>query len=217
MNFEQARKNMVESQLRPSGITDEAVIKAFGSVARENFVSGGKQSVAYTGDDLAIGNGRYLLDPRVLGLMLQCAHIKPDDIVLDIGSGSGYSAGIIAHLAESVVGVEADSDLCVLAGETLLDLDVTNVAIICGKHRDGAPAEAPFDVIVLNGRVSEFPAFLGQQLKEGGRLVAIVGEQNTAAIVVGKMRQGKLSQKVEIEVASPVLAGFENESKKFVF
>jgi len=220
MEFSIARQNMVESQIRPNGITDLALVSALGRVERENFVDVSQRSFAYLGEDLPIGtsgNGRFLLEPMVLGRLLQVAEIKPTDLVLDIGPGTGYSSAVIAQLAESVVGVEQDKELCEISGQNLLDMDVTNAVIVCGEHANGAPQEAPFDVIVINGRIPEVPDSLISQLSEGGRLVAVIGEKNKSKVTVIKKIGQKLSKHAIFDAAAPVLTGFAEVSNGFRF
>ena len=220
MEFSIARQNMVESQIRPNGITDLALISALGDVERENFADDARRSVAYLDEDLPIGSqgtNRFLLEPMVLGRLLQMAEIKPCDLVLDIGPGSGYSSAVIARLAESVVGVEEDTELCELSGQKLLDMGVTNAVIICGDHASGAANEAPFDVIVINGRVPEVPVALIDQLADGGRLVAVIGGKNQARATVIKKQGQKLSTKAVFDAAAPLLSGFDVAPTGFQF
>jgi len=220
MEFSVARQNMIESQIRPNGITCLALVSALASVERENFVDENYRSIAYLGEDLPIGsseNGRFLLEPMVLGRLLQVAEIKPTDLVLDIGPGSGYSSAVIAQMAESVLGVEQDPELCELSSEKLLDMGVTNAVVICGEHAKGSSKEAPFDVIVINGRVREVPESLIQQLAENGRLVAVIGEKNNAKIILIKKQGQKLSRHAAFDAAAPLLNGFEPASAGFKF
>ncbi len=217
MEFSVARYNMVESQIRPNGITDLALISALGEVAREKFVGSANRSIAYLDEDMPIGNGRYLLEPMVFGRLLQLAEIKINHLVLDIGPGSGYSSAIIARLAESVVGIEQDKELCELAGETLLELGVTNAAIICGDHAKGVPDEAPFNIIVINGQISEVPKTLTDQMADGGRLVAIVGEKNRGKITLVEKQGDKLSSWSAFDASAPMLTGFEQKPPGFSF
>ncbi|VAV89289.1 Protein-L-isoaspartate O-methyltransferase [hydrothermal vent metagenome] len=217
MDFSIARQNMVESQIRPNGITDLSLISALGQVERENFSRDINRSIAYLDEDLPIGNGRFLLQPMVLGRLLQLAEIKPVDLVLDIGPGTGYSTAVIAQLAESVVGIEQDKELCEMAGETLLELRVTNAAIICGEHVNGVPSEAPFDVIVINGQITEIPSSLLDQLADGGRLVAVLGPEKQGKITLVKKQGDKLSTWAAFDASAPFLTGFEAKTAHFQF
>lgn len=217
MDFSKARQNMVDSQIRPNGITNPGLIAAMDEIPRELFVPEDKKWLAYAEDDLDLANGRVLLPPMVTGKLLQLAQINPSDLVLDVGSASGYSAALAANLAESVVGIEQDNDLCAQAGENLIDLKITNAAIICGQHDKGVPAEAPFDVIILNGRVGQVPQNLLDQLGEAGRLVAIVGDANNARFEVITRRDRAFSTLRTFNVFAPVLTGFEKPEPAFSF
>ena len=217
MEFSVARHNMVESQIRPNGITDLSLISALNEVEREKFALQSTQSLAYLDEDIPIGNGRFLLEPMVLARLLQLAEIKSGDLVLDVGPGTGYSTAILGQLAESVVGVEQNDELCDLAVQTLMEMGVTNAAIICGKHAEGMPAEAPFDVIVVNGQIPELPLTLIDQLADGGRLVAVIGLQNQGKITLVKKQGDKLSNWAAYDASAPMLAGFELQPSGFQF
>lgn len=184
-----ARKNMVESNVMASGVTDERILAAMNSVPREQFVPDAKRSIAYLGDDICVkeasdGNpGRFLMDPRVLGKLMELASLSSSDLVLDVGPATGYSTALLASLTDTVVALECDSDLAEKASAVLLDLGVDNAAVIEGDLAAGNIKQGPFDVIFLDGSVPCVPSELLDQLKEGGRLVGVVAEGN-----VGKAR-----------------------------
>lgn len=217
MEYSVARQNMVDSQIRPNGITNPDLIAAMDVVAREKFVPADKKALAYADEDIQLSGGRFMLSPMVIGKLLQLADIKPGDLVLDVGPATGYSTALVSHLAESVVGVEQDTQLCELAGETLMDLNITNAAIICGPHAKGVPAEAPFDVIILNGRIDQLPETLLDQLAEGGRLVAIFGERHNARLAVVIKTNGQNAIHYAADAFAPVLTGFEQPEPAFSF
>lgn len=217
MEFSVARRNMVESQIRPNGITNQPLISALLEVEREAFVDKEYQSIAYFSEDLPLQNNRFLLEPMVLGRLLQLAEIKSDDLVLDIGPGSGYSTAVIAQLAQSVIGVEEDESLCDKSGGTLIDRGITNAAIVCGKHSQGVPGEAPFDVIVLNGRVPQVPQALFDQLACGGRLVAVVGHEFEAKVTLYTKTDQEISALAAFNAFAPLLIGFEPTKVNFTF
>ncbi len=217
MELSVARQNMVESQLRPNGVTSPRLISAFGQVGRENFTGKNSTGVAYLDDDRPVGNGRFLLQPMVLGRLLQLAEIKPDDLVLDIGPATGYSSAIIAQLAESVVGLEQDKELCQLASDTLMQMGVTNAAIVCGQHNAGIASEAPFDVIVINGQISQTPRALTDQLSNGGRLVGVIGPKNQGKATVILKKDQKLSSSAAFDASARFLTGFEPAETGFEF
>lgn len=217
MDFSIARQNMVDSQIRPNGITNPGLVAAMDEVARESFVPTASKALAYADECLDLGDGRYMLSPLVTGQLLQLANICPQDLVLDVGPGTGYSSALASHLAESVVGIEQDTQLCEAAGEKLMALNITNAAIICGKHVQGVASEAPFDVIILNGRVARFPQSLIDQLAEAGRMVAVLGERHNARLAVVTKTDGKISTRQTSHAFAPVLLGFEAHLPAFSF
>ena len=158
-DFETARFNMVESQIRTNDITDPALLKAFQTVPREAFVPASVEAIAYMDEDLCVQPAaegraaRYLMEPRVFAKLVQAAEITDSDLVLDVGCATGYSAAILARVADAVVAVEADEELAAKAGETLLAQSVDNAAVVVGKLQDGCAKQGPFDVIVLSGSV----------------------------------------------------------------
>ncbi|WP_417457396.1 protein-L-isoaspartate O-methyltransferase family protein [Kordiimonas sp.] len=211
-----ARSHMIDCQLRVNEMNDERVIDAVRAVPRELFVPKAKRSVAYVDEDLPIGNGRYLMEPMVFARLLGEAQIGPKDLVLDIGCATGYSAAVMAGLADAVVALEADADLVKLAEKKLASLEIMNVAVVQGAHAAGVAKQGPFDVIVLEGAVEEVPAALIKQLKDGGRLLCVKldGGQGRAHIVT--MKAGIATAMDLFDANIQPLPGFEKEAG-FVF
>ena len=224
MDFAVARHNMVESQIRPAGITDGRIIAAFAQVPRQDFVPDGLRDTAYMGEDISLGNAqgqsadsRWLMDPLDFARLIQPAAIGPLDYVLDIGCASGYSTAILAHLAQSVVGIDENEAFIASAIQNLDKLDITNAAVFTGQHRAGYASQAPFDVIVINGRVPEIPHGLAAQLKDGGRIVAVTGDSVVARTCL-MIRHGEtLSQRRGYDAMVQALPGFEADQAGFVF
>lgn len=217
MDFAAARLNMVESQLRPNKVADPGLLTAFLAVPRERFVPPLFHEAAYSDDDLPIGHGRSLLEPMILARLLAAAAIGSGDKVLDIGSGTGYGPAIMARLARHVTGVEENPDLIAQARARLAELGVLHADIVEGKLADGYKADAPYDVIVIEGAVAATPDAIADQLAEGGRLLAVVragGGMGRATIMtrVG----GVLSHRPLFDAACPMLPGFE-APPRFVF
>ena len=173
-DFETARFNMVECQVRPSDVTDVRIQEAMRTIPREAFAPKSKQSLAYMDGTLIVASNRYLLEPRCFSKLVQAAQVEPDDLVLDLGCGTGYSSAILASLGSAVVAVESDPDLVELASQTLARLDVDNAAVIEGDIAAGAADQGPFDVIFIGGAVEQIPEALFDQLQPGGRLAAVV-------------------------------------------
>lgn len=166
-----ALSNMVDCQLRPNEVNDERVIDAVKAVPREVFVPKAKRSIAYVDEDLEVGEGRFIMEPRVFGRLLAAADIAETDIVLDIGCATGYSAAVLAGLADAVVAVEENEKLAAAAEKNLAALEIMNVAVVTCTMCDGVAKQGPFDVIFIEGAVEEVPQALLKQLKDGGRLV----------------------------------------------
>jgi protein-L-isoaspartate(D-aspartate) O-methyltransferase len=216
MIAEIARQNMVASQLRTNRVTDERLLEAFATVPRERFVPTGRRALAYVDEDIEIARGRFLMEPRVLGRLLQSLAPAPNSIALVVGSGTGYSTAILAKLVETVVAVERDADLSRHANAVLSDLGIDNVAVFNMPHVGGYPAQAPYDIILIDGGVHQVPHALVDQLSEGGRLAAVrrSGPAGQAVLVVKS--GGVASERVEFDAIVPVLPGFEKPAA-FVF
>ena len=211
-----ARQNMVASQLRTNRVTDERLLDAFATVPRERFVPAGRGAVAYVDEDIEIGRGRFLMEPRVLGRLLQSLAPEPGSVALVVGCGTGYSTAILAKLVETVVAIESDTDLARHANAVLSDLGIDNVAIFNMPIVGGYPAQAPYDIILIDGGVHEVPHALVDQLSDGGRLAAVRrhGPAGQALLVVKS--GGIASERVEFDATVPVLPGFERPAA-FVF
>lgn len=217
IDFEIARRNMVDNQLRPNKVTDGRVIAAMLSVPREKFVADALRGIAYVDEDVAVGKGRVLMEPMVLARLLQAAEISPADVVLDIGAGPGYTSAVCARLAATVVALESDGALAAESQRILSGLGVDNVVAVEGPLRRGYPKHAPYDVIVLSGGVAEIPDDLLGQLGPGGRLVAVCARPGRAPVAVLARNCGGTIAMLDLFDASvPCLPGFELEPG-FVF
>ena len=214
-DFKMRRKIMVDTQIRPSDVTKFPIIDAFLSVPRERFVPDGKREAAYIGENFEIGQSRILLEPRTLAKLLDALDIHKDELVLDIGSGLGYSSAIISLIAEVVIAVEDDSSLASEAEEILSEIGVDNVVVQIGKLEDGAPEHGPYDVIILQGGVGEIPGAILNQLKNGGRIGAIFIEEGLGTAKIGFKLNEKITWRNSFNAAAPILPGFSKQ-KDFV-
>src|SRR5204863_6500274 len=169
-NFAAARHNMVESQVRPNGITDHRIIDAMAQVKREDFVPAERKTIAYLDEDVQLKEGRFLIEPMAFARMIHLALIKPTDKVLVVGAGTGYGAKVISMLAKSVVALESDADLLALARGFLAGTG--NVEVVEGGLAAGHAAGAPYDVIIVEGRITAVPESLFAQLANEGLVVA---------------------------------------------
>jgi protein-L-isoaspartate(D-aspartate) O-methyltransferase len=207
-DFDAARRSMVDSQLKPNQIVDQRVTQAMAEVPRELFVPENLAAVAYVDEDLPIAPGRFLMEPVVFARLLQAAAIKPEDVVLDLGCGTGYSTAVLARLANAVVAIEPDPDLRAKAETVMAKIGADNTAIVDGDMTVGNPDQGPFDVIFLNGAAEQIPDGLRDQLADGGRLVAVQVRNGVGKTMVFK-RQGDLIGARELfDAAIPVLPGF---------
>ncbi|CAD7046739.1 protein-L-isoaspartate O-methyltransferase [Pseudorhizobium endolithicum] len=216
MDFESARTKMVDNQIRTTDVTSHSVLQAFLSVPREEFVPANLKPIAYIDDDIEIAPGRYLMEASPLAKLLQLAHIGKDDLVLEVGCGTGYVSALLSQLAGSVVSLDADEDLCARASDVLSRLGYDNVAVVHGEMEKGYPAEAPYDLIFVNGAVEEVPAELLEQLRDGGRLVAVVGYGNAAQARLLVKERGTVSEGSHFNASVKPLPGFRRE-RSFVF
>lgn len=216
MDFGTARKNMIESQLRTSRIIDEALLEVMGDVPRERFVPENLQGIAYVDEDLPIGGGRHIMEPLALAGMIQGAEIDPSDIVLDIGSGAGYGAVVLARLAGTVFALESDAALAAGAAERYAEIAPDNVVQIEGPLAEGCAEHAPFDVILIEGAVERIPDRILDQLGDGGRLVAVVQENGIGRMTVIQKVGGHTSRRVIRDASVPLLGAFRRPPE-FVF
>ena len=216
-DFATQRKFMVDTQVRPSDVTDRLIIRAMLEVPREAFVPPALQPIAYMDEQLRLADGRlgrYLLAPRTLAKLIQNLDIAADCSVLDIGGGTGYSAAVLAKLARRVVAVEAAPELAELARTQLAGL--TNVKLIGGDLAAGAAGEGPYDAILVNGAVEDVPAALLDQLKDQGRLAAVRVEMGLGRATLWRRYGTQFDRRALFDAGAPVLPGFERKAE-FVF
>jgi protein-L-isoaspartate(D-aspartate) O-methyltransferase len=207
-DFANRRTLMVDTQVRPSDVTKFPVIAALLEVPRERFVPGALVEVAYVGENLPLAPGRVLLEPRTLAKMLDALDVGPGDLVLDVAPGTGYSSAVLARMAEAVVGVEPDPDLAAEAEAALAATGVANVVIECRPADGGAPAHGPYDAMIVQGGVEVLPEALVEQLKEGGRAVALFLEGPVGIVRLGIKTGGALRWRDVFNAAAPALPGF---------
>jgi protein-L-isoaspartate(D-aspartate) O-methyltransferase len=176
-DVEQARFNMIEQQVRPWDVADAVVLQLLSDVKREDFVPSNYKAMAFADMAIPLPGQQVMLAPRLQARLLQDAAVQPTDKVLEIGTGSGFTTAMLARQAQRVISLEINPELADLARANLQRANIQNVEVRCADGSQGAAAEAPFDVILLGGSVAEVPQALLAQLKVGGRLVAIVGDE----------------------------------------
>jgi protein-L-isoaspartate(D-aspartate) O-methyltransferase len=221
-DFEKARRMMVDNQVRTVDVTDPAVTSAMLDIPREKFVPSALRPFAYLDEDLLVreageeGPARYLMEPAPFARLVQAAEIGRGDVVLDVGCATGYSSAVLARLASSVVAVEPDPHLAAEANRILTELGVDNVAVVGGSLEEGYPSEGPYDAILLEGAVEEIPQAMFDQLKEGGRLLAVVGYGRAASAMVFLRTAGAVSGRSIFNAHVQPLPGFRRPPA-FVF
>lgn len=216
MDFQAARKAMVDSQLRPNKLTSDRTESALREIPRERFLPKSLREVAYVDEDLPLGNDRFLMEPMVFCRMIGLAEVQDTDMVLDVGCGVGYSSAVLGLMANTIVALESDEELAKIATETLAELEIGNVAVVEGSLPAGLPKQGPYDVIMLNGATEVEPTQLLDQLAEGGRLVCVLANENTREASVYRKISGKISLTRAFDAQIPLLPGFEM-TKSFVF
>ena len=208
-DFATRRTVMVDTQVRPADVTKFPVIKALLSVPREAYVPRSLREAAYIGENLVIAPRRVVLEARTLAKLLDALDIQPDEMVLDLGCGLGYSTAVIARLAEAVIAVEEDAALAAQAEKTLASEGVDNAAVITGPLAQGAAKHGPYDVITLQGAIETLPQALSDQLKEGGRVGCVFMEGALGLARVGYKVDGVVTWRFAFNATAPVLPGFE--------
>ncbi|MCC5957075.1 MAG: protein-L-isoaspartate O-methyltransferase [Natronohydrobacter sp.] len=208
-DFVSRRRTMVDTQVRPSDVTKFPIIEAMLRVPREEFVPDNKIEAAYVGENLTLEGGRVLLDPRTLAKMLDALEITPSDLVLDIGCGTGYSSALMQSMAQAVVGLEEDEALAKSAESALARVGAETVVLVRGILTAGATDHAPYDVMILQGGIEEFPQALVGQLREGGRVCALFMNGALGVVRLGIRKGDIVGWRDIFNAAAPVLPGFE--------
>ena len=219
VDFADARRTMVDCQVRPSDVTDLRLIAALLDVPRERFVPTAHRAIAYLDIDVPVseaGSPRALLKPMVLAKLLQAAGLSEGDHVLDVGCATGYSSAVLAQLTHDVVALEEDATLAAAASEALAVTGGANVSVARGPLNRGWEQGAPYDVIVLEGASEVVPDALLSQLKDGGRLVAVVGSGPMGKATLYRMAGNRPTAQALFDASAPLLPGFA-KTAAFVF
>lgn len=210
-DFATRRRMMVDTQVRPSDVTKFPVIEALLSVPRELFAPDAQREAAYAGENLVLCADRVMLEPRTLAKMLDALNVSRDELVLDIGCGFGYSAAVVARMAQAVVAVEDDELMSGEAQALLSDAGADNVVLHVGPLSEGAAEHGPYDVIVIQGGVGEVPENLLDQLKDDGRIACLFMDGALGIVRIGHKRDGFVSWRFDFNAGAPILPGFEKQ------
>jgi protein-L-isoaspartate(D-aspartate) O-methyltransferase len=217
MDYSEARRWMVDGQIRPNRVTDARLLDALRTLPRERFVPAVAASLAYADEEVPLPGGRAIMRPMVLARLLQLVAVRPDERVLVICPGTGYGAALLARLGARVVAVEPDAALREQADRALAEEAPGSIRLEAGDPTQGFAAAAPYDVILVGGEIPAVPEALAAQLVEGGRLVAVLGEgRGRGRAVLGRRIGGHLSLAPAFDAAVSPLPAFQ-PSPGFVF
>ncbi|MEX0590251.1 MAG: protein-L-isoaspartate O-methyltransferase [Xanthobacteraceae bacterium] len=214
IDFTRLRQSMVDSQIRPNDVTDPRLIAAMLELPRERFVPAERAGLAYLDDDLAVRDAaagrpaRYLVEPMVLAKLIQALELSGEERVLDVGCATGYSSALLARLADHVIAIDEDEELALAARRTLADLGIANIEVVTGLPQSGVPEAGPYDAILLNGSVQLVPDALLSQLREGGRLIAVIRDGPLGRATLHYRTVGVVSRRPLFDAAVPMLPGF---------
>lgn len=214
INVQKARFNMIEQQIRPWNVLDTGVLALLASVRRDDFVADAHKALAYADLEIPLAGGQSMLAPRLEARLLQDLAVQKTDKVLEIGTGSGFMTALLAHKAASVLSLELNSELVAFAQNNLQKAGIINAQVRQGDGSQGAASEGPFDVIVLSGSVADVPHNLLEQLKVGGRLAAVVGDEPfTCATFVTRTSATDFRTTQPWECGAPRLQNFAEKSR----
>ncbi len=213
-DFAFRRTMMVDTQVRPNDVTKFPIIEAMLNVPRESFVPEAQREAAYVGDNIDLGGGRMVLEPRTFAKMLDALDVQVSDRVLVVGAGLGYGAAVLGRMAASVIAVEERDDLAAAATAHLSG--TANVTLRQGALVAGAPKDGPYDRILIEGGVEHLPDALGAQLADGGRVAAIFMDGALGRVQIGHKADGRISWRFAFNATAQNLPGFVRE-KGFTF
>ena len=217
MNLELARYNMIEQQIRPWEVLNQGVLSLLALVKREDFVPPAYRALAFVDTEVPLPCGQSMLEPKVEARLLQELAVLRHERVLEIGTGSGYMAALLAHQAQQVISLEIQPELARMATDNLRRASILNVQVREADGARGLPAEGPFDVIVLSGSVADVPPALLNQLKVGGRLIAVVGQMPVMrAVLTTRSSEAGFGRVDLFDTVAPRLSGFD-EPSRFTF
>lgn len=212
VDYTSRRTLMVDTQVRPSDVTKFPIIDALLDTPREEYVPDRLRDAAYVGENLHLDGDRVILEARTFAKMLDAVDVQPTDVVLDLGCGLGYSTAVLAHMADFVVAVEDDAARVADAQSILTAQGVDNAAVFEGALAEGAAKNGPYDVIMVQGAVEDVPTALLDQIKEGGRMIAIFAQGALGEVRIGRKIDGAVNWRMAFNAGAPVLSGFAKEA-----
>ena len=214
MNTEQARFNMIEQQIRPWDVLDPGVLSLLAVVKREDFVPPAYRSMAFFDTEVPLVHGQHMLAPKLEARLLQELGVRRHERVLEVGTGSGYMAALLSHKARQVITLEIDPEIAKMASDNLKHAAISNVSVVEADGSKRLPTAGPFDAILLSGSVATVPPSLLAELKVGGRLAAIVGQEPVmCAVLVTRVGENEFRSVNLFDTVAPRLSGFEEPSR----
>lgn len=211
LDFAEARRRMVDNQIRTADVTHRALLAAFDALPREAFLPGAAKPFAYTDQCLELalcvetGERRFALPPALLARMIQAVEPVHMEKVLVVGCGTGYSCAVFAALGARVIGLDEDAEMIASAQAAMAAQSIAGVTMQVGSLRDGVPAQAPFDVIFIEGAYGELPKSYFDQLAENGRLIAVHGVGRAGEVVVFVKSDGVIGNRTVFDASAPLL------------
>ena len=202
---------MVDTQVRPSDVTKFPIIEAMLSVPREQYVPEALREAAYVGENLEIGEGRVVLEPRTLAKMLDALEIEPTHVALDVGCGLGYSTALLAQMCEFVVGLEDETTRAEEAQAILSEQGIDNAAVMQGALAEGATKSGPYDIVLIQGAVEQVPDAILEGMREGGRIACIFAEGALGVVRIGCKIDGVVNWRYAFNASAPVLPEFHKQ------
>lgn len=206
--FAAARRRMIEGQLRPNKVTDEAVLGAFARIRRELFVPEPLRAAAYVDEDVPLGGGRYAMEPMVAARLIQALKPERIDTALVVGAGTGYEAALLGVMVRAVVALEEDPQLARSARAALVEERIAAVGVVEGPLPAGWRARAPYNLVLFGGAVADVPGEIVAQLADGGRLAAVVRAAGVGRATLLVRNGGVTARRVLFDAGTPVLSGF---------
>ncbi|MDD9920389.1 MAG: protein-L-isoaspartate O-methyltransferase [Alphaproteobacteria bacterium] len=218
MNYNTARLNMVNGQLRPNKVNNTAILAQFAEIPRELFAHPSAKDVAYADMPLDIGKGRKMLSPLVTARLLQELNPQPSDIALVLAAGTGYSAAVLSKFVQHVYAIEEDKQLCQNANNTLVDTACGNVTVVEKTPAKGHPSQSPYQIIWIDGLIEYIPIQIIEQLAPNGKIAAVVkGQDDLAEATVYQKKKNTLFAQPQFETKElPLIEGF-GQGEKFEF
>lgn len=214
LDYIQARTNMIDCQIYTAGVINPDVIEAFQTIPRERFVPDNVANVSYNDEDLALGNGRFLLEPIVHAKMIEALEPQKDHVILDVGCATGYSSAILSSIVSTVVALDEDQAMLERGNHAWEELNLCNIASYIGPLTEGQPENAPYDLIIINGAVETVPQKLLDQLAIGGRMISVIKKQGATmgeVTLTENLGKNNFSSYTLFSAGSPYLPGFTSK------